>query len=130
MAQGWRARYRVPGPRPHYHAHYYGAFVLDPDGHRIKAVCHTPMSPAIVATGLRRAERNPSSDIRHTVVALARIAESLDRMLADPFCWCALQSTAARLRRPLSSRQCSMSNGVASARSASCVSYRSTAAVA
>jgi hypothetical protein len=66
MAQGWRARNRVPGLRPHYHAHYYGAFVLDPDGHRIEAVCHTPMSPAIVATGLRRAERNPSSDIRHT----------------------------------------------------------------
>lgn len=31
-----------PGPRPHYHAHYYGAFVLDPDGHNIEAVVHTP----------------------------------------------------------------------------------------
>ncbi|MBK7399386.1 MAG: VOC family protein [Myxococcales bacterium] len=31
-----------PGPRPHYHAHYYGAFVLDPDGHNIEAVIHTP----------------------------------------------------------------------------------------
>jgi catechol 2,3-dioxygenase-like lactoylglutathione lyase family enzyme len=31
-----------PGPRPHYHANYYGAFVLDPDGHNIEAVCHTP----------------------------------------------------------------------------------------
>lgn len=31
-----------PGPRPHYHAGYYGAFVLDPDGHNIEAVCHTP----------------------------------------------------------------------------------------
>ena len=30
-----------PGPRPHYHADYYGAFVLDPDGHNIEAVCHT-----------------------------------------------------------------------------------------
>ncbi len=29
-----------PGLRPHYHAHYYGAFVLDPDGHNIEAVCH------------------------------------------------------------------------------------------
>jgi catechol 2,3-dioxygenase-like lactoylglutathione lyase family enzyme len=29
-----------PGPRPHYHDHYYGAFVLDPDGHNIEAVCH------------------------------------------------------------------------------------------
>lgn len=30
----------APGPRPHYHANYYGAFVLDPDGHNIEAVCH------------------------------------------------------------------------------------------
>jgi catechol 2,3-dioxygenase-like lactoylglutathione lyase family enzyme len=30
-----------PGPRPHYHAGYYGAFVRDPDGHNIEAVCHT-----------------------------------------------------------------------------------------
>ena len=32
----------APGLRPHYHAHYYGAFVLDPDGHNIEAVCHKP----------------------------------------------------------------------------------------
>jgi catechol 2,3-dioxygenase-like lactoylglutathione lyase family enzyme len=31
-----------PGVRPHYHAHYYGAFVLDPDGNNIEAVCHAP----------------------------------------------------------------------------------------
>lgn len=31
-----------PGPRPQYHANYYGAFVLDPDGHNIEAVCHDP----------------------------------------------------------------------------------------
>jgi predicted lactoylglutathione lyase len=31
-----------PGPRPHYHPNYYGAFVLDPDGHNIEAVCHKP----------------------------------------------------------------------------------------
>jgi catechol 2,3-dioxygenase-like lactoylglutathione lyase family enzyme len=31
-----------PGLRPHYHASYYGAFVLDPDGHNIEAVCHKP----------------------------------------------------------------------------------------
>jgi catechol 2,3-dioxygenase-like lactoylglutathione lyase family enzyme len=28
-----------PGLRPHYHEDYYGAFVLDPDGHNIEAVC-------------------------------------------------------------------------------------------
>jgi catechol 2,3-dioxygenase-like lactoylglutathione lyase family enzyme len=31
-----------PGLRPHYHQNYYGAFVLDPDGHNIEAVCHRP----------------------------------------------------------------------------------------
>ncbi|HVK86785.1 MAG TPA: VOC family protein [Kofleriaceae bacterium] len=31
-----------PGVRPHYHEHYYGGFVLDPDGHNIEAVCHEP----------------------------------------------------------------------------------------
>ena len=33
-----------PGLRPHYHAEYYAAFVIDPDGHNIEAVCHTPHS--------------------------------------------------------------------------------------
>ena len=32
----------APGPRPIYHPSYYGAFVLDPDGHNVEAVCHTP----------------------------------------------------------------------------------------
>lgn len=32
----------APGLRPHYHANYYGAFVHDPDGHNIEAVCHAP----------------------------------------------------------------------------------------
>jgi catechol 2,3-dioxygenase-like lactoylglutathione lyase family enzyme len=31
-----------PGLRVHYHPNYYGAFVLDPDGHNIEAVCHAP----------------------------------------------------------------------------------------
>ena len=31
-----------PGLRAHYHPNYYGAFVLDPDGHNIEAVCHAP----------------------------------------------------------------------------------------
>jgi catechol 2,3-dioxygenase-like lactoylglutathione lyase family enzyme len=29
----------APGLRPHYHPDYYGAFVLDPDGHNVEAVC-------------------------------------------------------------------------------------------
>ena len=31
-----------PGVRPHYHEHYYGAFVIDINGHNLEAVCHTP----------------------------------------------------------------------------------------
>ena len=41
MAAGARDN-GAPGLRPHYHANYYGAFVLDPDGHNIEAVCHAP----------------------------------------------------------------------------------------
>lgn len=32
----------APGLRPHYHADYYGAFVFDPDGNNVEAVCHRP----------------------------------------------------------------------------------------
>lgn len=32
----------APGLRPHYHPNYYGAFILDSDGHNIEAVCHLP----------------------------------------------------------------------------------------
>jgi catechol 2,3-dioxygenase-like lactoylglutathione lyase family enzyme len=35
----------APGLRPHYHADYYGAFVLDPDGHNIEAVNHGAAGP-------------------------------------------------------------------------------------
>ncbi|MFD1199028.1 VOC family protein [Brucella gallinifaecis] len=31
-----------PGIREHYHPDYYAAFVIDPDGHNIEAVCHLP----------------------------------------------------------------------------------------
>lgn len=41
MAAGGRDN-GPPGLRPHYHPAYYAAFVLDPDGHRIEAVCHRP----------------------------------------------------------------------------------------
>lgn len=32
----------APGIRAHYHPNYYGAFVLDADGHNIEVVCHAP----------------------------------------------------------------------------------------
>ncbi len=34
----------APGPRPIYHEHYYGAFLTDPDGNNVEAVCHTPQT--------------------------------------------------------------------------------------
>lgn len=39
-AGGWNDG--PPGLRPIYHENYYGAFVLDPDGHKIEACCHKP----------------------------------------------------------------------------------------
>ena len=32
----------APGLRPLYHANYYAAFVIGPDGHNVEAVCHEP----------------------------------------------------------------------------------------
>jgi predicted lactoylglutathione lyase len=32
----------APGVREIYHPNYYGAYVLDPDGHNVEAVCHKP----------------------------------------------------------------------------------------
>jgi catechol 2,3-dioxygenase-like lactoylglutathione lyase family enzyme len=40
-----------PGPREQYHPSYYGAFVLDPDGHPIEACCHLSPPPAKAAAG-------------------------------------------------------------------------------
>jgi len=41
----------APGLRTQYHADYYGAFVRDPDGHRIEAVCHAPAVPLALGEG-------------------------------------------------------------------------------
>tara|TARA_B100000686_G_C16269633_1_gene703361 strand:+ start:135 stop:524 length:390 start_codon:yes stop_codon:yes gene_type:complete len=41
LAEG-RSDEDTPGPRPHYHEHYYGAYVRDLDGNKIQACCHTP----------------------------------------------------------------------------------------
>ena len=57
----------APGLRPHYHPSYYGAFVLDPDGNNIEAVCHrAPVRrrrPRTVgqASGRRRTTRRRSA---------------------------------------------------------------------
>lgn len=41
MAQGASCE-GSPGPRPHYHPHYYGAYFRDPDGNKICVCCHDP----------------------------------------------------------------------------------------
>jgi catechol 2,3-dioxygenase-like lactoylglutathione lyase family enzyme len=41
LARGGRDE-GAPGLRPHYHPQYYAAFLLDPDGNRLEAVCHEP----------------------------------------------------------------------------------------
>lgn len=43
----------APGIREHYHPNYYGAFVIDPDGHPIEAVCHAPDAAGEAAPGRR-----------------------------------------------------------------------------
>ncbi len=51
----------TPGLRHLYHPDYFAAYVLDPDGHRIEVVCHTPELPRtgmIIAT--RRVIRHPA----------------------------------------------------------------------
>lgn len=41
MAAGGRDN-GAPGLRPQYQPNYYGAFVFDPDGNNVEAVCHAP----------------------------------------------------------------------------------------
>jgi catechol 2,3-dioxygenase-like lactoylglutathione lyase family enzyme len=46
-----------PGLRLHYHANYYGAFVLDPDGHNVEAVCHSSLAEMNAAARAAAAPR-------------------------------------------------------------------------
>ena len=48
-----------PGLRADYHPSYYAAFVIDPDGHNVEAVCHTAPGAARRTTGARR--RRPAA---------------------------------------------------------------------
>ncbi len=40
----------APGPRPEYHAHYFGAYFRDPEGNKLCVACHTPQMPPNTAT--------------------------------------------------------------------------------
>jgi catechol 2,3-dioxygenase-like lactoylglutathione lyase family enzyme len=54
-----------PGIRAHYHPNYYGAFVKDPDGHNIEAVCHT-------APGAKAAAKKPAAKRRAAKATAAK----------------------------------------------------------
>ena len=41
LAQGGQSE-GAPGLRPHYHAHYYGAYFRDPDSNKLGVCCHQP----------------------------------------------------------------------------------------
>lgn len=45
ISAGGRSRI-PPGVRPEYHPNYYAAFIFDPDGNNIEAVCHSPPTNA------------------------------------------------------------------------------------
>jgi catechol 2,3-dioxygenase-like lactoylglutathione lyase family enzyme len=57
----------APGLRPHYHANYYAAFVLDPEGHNIEAVMHAAparratKAKAAVARGRKAGKAKPAA---------------------------------------------------------------------
>jgi catechol 2,3-dioxygenase-like lactoylglutathione lyase family enzyme len=52
----------APGLREHYHPNYYGAFIIDPDGHHIEAVCHLPMGmPAAAKKKQPVAKKKPAA---------------------------------------------------------------------
>jgi len=54
-----------PGLRPEYHAHYYGAFVLDADGNNLEAVTHRPPgAPARKPTARRAAPARKKAKAR------------------------------------------------------------------
>ena len=46
-----------PGDRP-YHSHYYAAFVLDPDGNNIEAICETPIARSAGSIIVERLPKN------------------------------------------------------------------------
>ena len=113
MAAGGRDN-GAPGIRAHYHPNYYGAFVLDPDGHNIEAVCHTPGDDATGMTGFPsgflgehcgissvvvdadRTSRNPAADTGKANRAAARRSAGQS---AIPRCRRRCASPARRRRR-------------------------------
>jgi catechol 2,3-dioxygenase-like lactoylglutathione lyase family enzyme len=51
----------APGPRADYHPNYFGAFVLDPDGNNVEAVCHEPEKAAKKPAAKKPAAKKPAT---------------------------------------------------------------------
>lgn len=53
----------APGPRPHYHADYYGAYFRDPDGNKFCVACHSPTGAReAIPAATERSDRRPPDD--------------------------------------------------------------------
>jgi catechol 2,3-dioxygenase-like lactoylglutathione lyase family enzyme len=76
----------APGLRPAYHSTYYGAFVLDPDGHHVEAVFHgEPPEPAATLSSVRvadAADLEPVSALVRAQFAEHAIELAPERLLA------------------------------------------------
>src|ERR1700680_4259730 len=79
----------APGPRPIYHRDYYAAFVIDPDGHRIEAVCHTPRAP----------DETDSEPANHPRANSRERDDIAGGIYSDGFAWPVIRG--ARLGKPL-----------------------------
>jgi len=62
----------APGIRPHYHEHYYAAYVLDPEGHNIEAVVHGPDQPPKPARSASRSTRSRAKPAKRTAARTAK----------------------------------------------------------
>ncbi len=82
----------APGLRPEYHAHYYGAYVRDPDGNKLCVVCHAPAQQgddasapkarvAVLAAGVAPRARQTN----YPAPFAARMAGREKRALGDVF---------------------------------------------
>lgn len=69
-----------PGLRLHYHANYYGAFVLDPDGHNIEVVCHyslAELNAAAHAAAAPRARKRAKKAVKKAAAVVRKVARDV-----------------------------------------------------
>ena len=82
----------APGLRPEYHAHYYGAYVRDPDGNKLCVVCHAPAQQGGDASAFKARVAVPAADVaprarqtHYPAPFAARMAGREKRALGDHF---------------------------------------------